>query len=191
MNKLLVLTTLLVLIGCGDGAVEERTEPAELNTTGNLTASADTAGDEFLEPGEVGVIAVQGGTPPYEAPFVATGNLEVDGSEGWSGAVTIREAGDSTAVQLALERYSSGGELQATFVRGACGEDGVVEAVVQPTIVIPASGIANYEGRVAMSPEALFDGAHSLKVVPAPAETGPQDAGIVLACGSLPSLPER
>lgn len=190
MRILVFAALMLFMAACGDDQIEQ-VEPVELNTTGELSAAADTAEEAFEEAGEVGVIAVQGGPLPGDSLFVATGNLEMEGALGSPGAVTIREGQGGTVVLLTLDAYPVGGELQATFVRGACGEDGDVVSVIEPVITVPPTGITEYEGRSGLEPLGLFDGEHSLKIVPAPASEGRQEAGVVLGCARLPQVDRR
>ena len=185
MKKLASLLAVAVVVaGCRGESPDEYPVVDEREPYGELATAADTAEEEFLTDETVGVIAVQGGRL-IEGPFTATGNLRPEGAGSPPGAVTISEAGGGTRLLVSLEGQQVGGQLQATFVLGMCGQNGTVVQVVEPVITIPPSGLANFETTVPVPTRSLFDGAHSFKIVPAPAQTGPQDAGAVLACANL------
>lgn len=184
MQKTALLMVVAVAVGCRGEDPEDYPVVDDREPYGELATAADTAEDEFGTDEPVGVIAVQGGAL-LEGPFTATGNLRGAGAAPSRGAVTITEADGGTRVLISLEGHQPGGELQATFVLGRCGEDGTVVQVVEPLITMPGTGVANFEATVPVPTRTLFDGAHSLKIVPAPAEPGPQSAGAVIACADL------
>lgn len=179
----------LVLVGLTVGACRDN-DPEDFPVTdarepyGELATAADTAEEAFATDEAVGVVAVQGGAL-VEGPLTATGNFGGDTAGRPPGAVTVTEVDGGTRLLISLDRYEADARLQATVVRGLCGEDGVVVAVVEPVITVPSTGLVTYEATVPLPTRPLFDGAHSLKLVPAPAAEGPQDAGAVLACSNL------
>lgn len=173
------------LAGCRDQNPDDFPVTDEREPYGELATAADTAEGQFEGAQAVGVVSVQGGRL-IEGPFTATGNLRTD-AQGTRppGAVTITEEQGGTRVLINLDNYDPGAELQATFVRGQCGQSGEVVQVLEPVITVPQSGIADYETTVPVPTRTLFDGTHSIKIVPPPAQQGPQDAAIVVACADL------
>lgn len=186
MRKILGICLFVAAVaGCRDQDPDDFPITAERQPYEELPTAADTAEEQFRGDEAVGVISVQGGRV-LQGPFTATGNLRTDApGVRPPGAVTITEEQGSTRVLINLDNYDRGAELQATFVRGQCGQSGEVVQVLEPVIQVPQSGIASYETMVPVPTRTLFDGTHSIKIVPPPAEPGLQDAAIVIACADL------
>jgi hypothetical protein len=157
-----MLAATVALGGCRGEEPEEYPATAERTPYEELATAADTAAEEFRTDETIGVISVQGGRQ-VPGQLTAIGNVKGPLDNAPPGAVTVTETESGTKLLVSLYGYESGAELQAAFVRGACGGPGEVIEAVEPTIEIPAEGIANFEADLDIPTRPLFDGEHSIR----------------------------
>jgi hypothetical protein len=174
-----------LLAGCGgvddtsNPPVEQPREPYE-----ELATAADTS-RAFPTAAGIGVVTVQGGAI-VDGPLTAVGNFRGTVEDAPPGAVTLREVDGGMEILISVTRYQPNTELQATIVRGQCGEPGQVLHVVEPVIQIPTEGIANVETTVPVQMRTLFDGMHSIRLVhPEDARAGTQQVAMVRGCAAI------
>jgi hypothetical protein len=153
----------VALGGCSGEEGEDFPAAAENTAYEELTIAADTAAEAFSGPEGIGVITVQGGRL-VQGPLTAVGKLDGPAAEAAPGAVTITETETGTKLLLTLYGYESGSEIQAAFVRGACGQPGEVVHTVEQTVEVPGEGVATLDADVSIPTRQLFDGSHSIRL---------------------------
>jgi len=187
MTRIVRLATLASIVlgtpGCRGQEPEEWPVEAPRTAYEELATAGQTDGQDFQDPGGVGVMTVQG--DPM-GPITATGNLRGRTADSPSpGAITITDSNGQTTVLLTLSGYEAGTIGTITIARGVCAQPGSIVHQHPDRLQVPREGILNHEVTVPLPIQTFLDGNHSFRVVGDAPGVGSPDLG----CADLPALP--